>query len=275
MIQPYRKQHVFKNKKSIFRNKFFWFGILIFILFCGFVYFIYFSSFFQIKEIIVEKEDVLESPGITFVLNETVDSVKSLADENANGKFIFINTRNIFIFNSGYLEKQIAENYKQLYTIKVRKHWPDRIDITLSRKEGVALLRVGEDYHLLDKNGEIFDDANFKDKDGLPVLVKPDYFLNSGEKVFTEEELVKILEVEDRLTFLNIEVGEFLIFSKDKLIINTVEGWDIYMTLHSDIDWQITKLNAVLEEKIPAENRGDLEYIEVRFGNLAPIKYKD
>jgi len=275
MIKSYRKPHAFKNKKSIFRNKFFWFGILIFILFCGLFYFVYFSSFFQIKEIIVEKEDVLESPGVTFVSNEIIDSIKNLADENANSKFIFINTRNIFIFNSGSLEKQIAENYKQLYTTKVRKHWPNRIDITLSRKEGVALLRVGEDYLLLDKNGEIFDNANFIDKDGLLVLVKPDYFLNSEEKVFTEEELVKILKIKDSLLFLNIELSEFLIFSKDKLIINTMEGWDIYMTLQGDIDWQITKLKAVLEEKISGENRGNLEYIEVRFGNLAPLKYKD
>jgi len=30
-----------------------------------------------------------------------------------------------------------------------------------------------------------------------------------------------------------------------------------------------------LEEKIPPESRKDLEYIELRFGNLAPFKYKD
>lgn len=275
MAQSYRKPHSFKNKKNLLRNKFFWFGILIFILFCGFIYLIYFSSFFQIKEIIIKKEDILESPGITFVSDETVGSIRSLADENANGRVIFINTRSIFIFNSGYLEKQITENYKQLYIIKVRKHWPDKIDINLGRKVGVVSLKIGENYLLLDENGEIFGEANLINKDGLPILVKPDYFLSSGEKVLSAEKLIKILEVRDKLSSLNIEVSEFLIFSKDKLIISTIEGWDIYMTTQSDIDWQITKLRAVLEEKIPLERRGDLEYVEVRFGNLAPIKYKD
>ncbi|MFH1509839.1 MAG: cell division protein FtsQ/DivIB [Candidatus Nealsonbacteria bacterium] len=275
MVKSYRKPHTFKKKKSIFRNRLFWFGVLIFSLFCGAIYFVYFSSFFQIKEIIIEKEDVSESPGITFVSDETIDGIRNLANGKIDGKIVFINTRSIFIFNSGYLEKQIAENYKQLYTIKVRKHWPDKIDIALGRKEGVVSLRVGEDYYLLDENGEIFDNASYIDKDGLPILVKPDYFLNSEEKVFSKEELVKILEIKDRLVSLNVEVREFLIFSKDKLIVNTIEGWDIYITLQSDIDWQITKLNAVLEEKIPLDSRGDLEYIEVRFGNLAPIKYKD
>ncbi|MFH1582153.1 MAG: cell division protein FtsQ/DivIB [bacterium] len=275
MIQSYRKPHAFKRKKSVFRNRFFWFGLFFSILFCGVFYFFYFSSFFQIKEIIVEKEKVLESPGIASVSNETIETIRNLADENINREFLFINVKSIFVFNSGSLEKQIAEDYRQLYTVKVRKNWPDKINIFLGKKKGVALLRIGEDYLLLDENGEIFDDAKPIDKEGLPVLVRPDYFLSSEGKVILKEELARILEVKDKLTALNIEVSEFLIFSKDKLIISTIEGWDIYLTLQSDLDWQITKLNAVLEEKIPPEKRGDLEYIEVRFGNLAPIKYKD
>jgi len=57
-----------------------------------------------------------------------------------------------------------------------------------------------------------------------------------------------------------------------------IGGWEIYFNLQKDqkdIDWQLVKLRAVLEEKIPSENRKDLEYIELRFGNFAPYKYKD
>jgi hypothetical protein len=67
----------------------------------------------------------------------------------------------------------------------------------------------------------------------------------------------------------------FLLFSEDKLIIKTAEGWEIYFTLQKDSDWQIAKLNAVLEEVVTAERRGDLEYIEVRFSNRVFPKYKD
>jgi len=37
----------------------------------------------------------------------------------------------------------------------------------------------------------------------------------------------------------------------------------------------LTKLKLLLDEKIPIRKRGDLEWIELRFGNFANPKYKD
>lgn len=274
IAHSYRKPHVFKKKKSILRNKFFWLGLLIFIILLGFIYFLYFSVLFQIKEIIIEKENVIESPGIALVADETINDIRNLAEDYANSKFIFWETRSIFVFNSGSLEKQISENHPQLLTMEVRKKWPDRIKINLSKKIGVALLSIGDEIFLMDKFGDIFDNAKLTDKDELPVLISPDYYFGSGEKVVSQEELEKIIYIKDKLNSLNIFVDNFLIFSKDKLIVSTIAGWDIYFTLEGDLDWQIVKLKAVIE-KAPKERMGDLEYIEVRFGNLAPTKYKD
>ncbi len=41
---------------------------------------------------------------------------------------------------------------------------------------------------------------------------------------------------------------------------------DLNFDLKNSIDWQMTKLNLVLEKEIPPEKRGDLEYIDLRFG---------
>ena len=65
-----------------------------------------------------------------------------------------------------------------------------------------------------------------------------------------------------------------MIVSDEKLTGLTTEDWEVYFNLQKDIEWQLTKLRAVLEEKIPPEKRKDLEYIELRFGNFAPFKYK-
>lgn len=91
-----------------------------------------------------------------------------------------------------------------------------------------------------------------------------------------EEELSQILNISGKLeSNLGLSLEGFLIFSEDKLAAKMTEGWEIYFNLQKDIDWQLVKLRAVLEEKIPSENRKDLEYIELRFGNFAPYKYKD
>jgi len=63
--------------------------------------------------------------------------------------------------------------------------------------------------------------------------------------------------------------------SQDRINVQTEQGWKIYFNPQEDISWQITKLSSVLEKEIPPEDRENLEYIELRFGNLAPFKYKD
>ncbi|MFA5355181.1 MAG: FtsQ-type POTRA domain-containing protein [Candidatus Paceibacterota bacterium] len=269
----YRKPHRYKKRESVLKSKFFLFSLAGFIVLIGFIYLLCLSPFLQVEEIIVERESVEEAPGIFAVSPEIMADVKVLAENVLSKKFLFWDTKSMFFFDSGSLEKGIAEKYPELESVKVRKKWPDKIKIELARKEGVALLSTEEGFLLLDSLGEIFD--TYLPGGDLPVLVKPDYFLESKEAVVSEDDLEKILYIEKSLGSLGIEVDNFLLFSEDKLIIKTAEGWEIYFTLQKDSDWQIAKLNAVLEEVVTAERRGDLEYIEVRFSNRVFPKYKD
>jgi len=70
-------------------------------------------------------------------------------------------------------------------------------------------------------------------------------------------------------------VQELLIVSEARFEAKTLEGFQIYFNFQEDLDWQLTKLKAVLEEEISQERRKNLEYIDVRFGNFAPYKYRD
>ena len=274
MQNKYRKPHSYKIKKSFLRNRIFWLGLLATILFFTAFYFLYFSSFFQIDNIEVGREIVTVSPGIEMVSDEDVLKIKEMADRAANKKILFTETRSIILFNSREVRQDILAAILQLESVEIRKKFFDQtLNISVSRKEGVAILRVGEEFFLVDKNGEVFGGADEYDKEGLAILTKQDYFLDSGT-AFGLAELQQILMVKTKLENLGIDIKEFLVFSEDKLIVKTNDGWNAYFNVLGDIDWQVVKLNAVLDEKIPEERRGDLEYIELRFGNLAPFKYR-
>jgi hypothetical protein len=99
--------------------------------------------------------------------------------------------------------------------------------------------------------------------------------LKLGERAVTKEKISKILEIKSKLEdILKIQIKKADLISEKRLNVKTFEGWDIYFNLKKDLDWQLTKLKAVLDEKIPEEKRKDLEYVDLRFGNLAPFKYK-
>ncbi len=274
MQNRHRKPHNYIRKKSILRNGIFWLGLLAVVLLLTAFYFLYFSSFFQIKNIEVGREIVTASPGINMVSDEDVLKIKEIADQAANRKILFAETRSIFLFNSREVRQNILAAILQLESVKIeKKFFNQTLNISVSRKEGVAILRVEEEFFLVDKNGEVFGAAGDYDKGGLAILTKQDYSLDSGA-AFDSAELQQILTIKTKLENLGIDIREFLVFSKDKLIVKTSEGWETYFDIQGDIDWQVVKLNAVLDEKIPQDQRGDLEYIELRFGNLAPYKYR-
>ena len=269
MQNKYRKPHSYIRKKSILRNGIFWLGLLAVVLLSASFYFLYFSSFFQIKNIEVGREIVTASPGINMVSDEDVGKIKEMADQAANRKILFAGTRSIFLFNSREARQNILAAILELESVEIeKKFFNQTLNISVSRKEGVAVLRVGEEFFLVDKNGEVFGGADEYDKVGLAILAKQDYSLDSGA-AFDSTELQQILTVKTKLENLGISIREFLVFSEDKLIVKTSEGWEAYFNIQGDIDWQVVKLNAVLDEKFPEDKRGNLEYIELRFGNRA------
>jgi len=96
-----------------------------------------------------------------------------------------------------------------------------------------------------------------------------------GDRIIAKEQISKILEIGTKLKDnFKIPIEEILVVSDERLNVKTSEGWQIYFDPQKDLNWQLTKLSAVLKEEIPPEKRADLEYIELRFGNFAPYKLK-
>src|SRR4030042_1054498 len=100
MQNRHRKPHSYIIKKSILRNGIFWLSLLAVVFLFTAFYFLYFSSFFQIKNIEVGREIVTASPGINMVSEEDVGKIKEMADRAANRKILFAEKRSTFLFNS-------------------------------------------------------------------------------------------------------------------------------------------------------------------------------
>jgi len=96
-----------------------------------------------------------------------------------------------------------------------------------------------------------------------------------GERIIEKEILSPILEAETKLREdFKIPVKEISIASNERVNFKTSDDWEIYLNPQKDMSWQLTKLKVDLENLIPFERRKDLEYIDLRFGDLAPFKYK-
>ena len=267
-----------KRKKSIFKSSAFWISLVVVLISSGLFYFVCFSSFVQIKNIRVEKENIEVSPGVDLISDQVIQSINDLIDNEVNKKIIFYDTKSILLVNGKSIIHQITEQFPEISQVDVEKKLTQgNINFYLSRKRGVAKWCQDDNCLLIDKSGEIFSQLSDIDQELLRITKIDDQSeLIIGKFVISEEELSNILDIYTGIkqsAELNFSIKEIKIESEEKVSVIIDDGWIAYINPKGDISWQLTKLEASLKE-VPSENRDELEYVELRFNNFAPYKYR-
>jgi len=270
-MRKYRKPHRIKKKQSFFKKKYFFptfFGFLFSILI---IYLLVFSQFFQIEK-------------ITITGNEKVSkqNLLSLIENKVQKTIMFFPTKSIFLADINEIKKTALNSFPQMLELKINKSFPKNLNIVVIERFGIAVFcqdiqkdeQSTEKCFLLDQKGIVFEPAlnNIE----LLRIEKPNLKteFKLGERGLEEDLLSKILKTFSVLQSLEIQTEKFLIVSDERINILTTENWEIYFNPKKDLNWQLTKLEALLKEQVLLENRNQLDYVELRFGDLAPFKYK-
>jgi len=264
-MRIYKRPYRIKKKKSIFRNRFFWLAILIFIILLSTFYFLLFSPYFQIKEIKISGNEKVATQDLRKLIEDTIKK-----------KIIVFQTRSIFLTTPNQLQETIFRNFPPIAKVDFKKELPQTLVIRIEERKPVAIISSEKNDFLIDKEGIIFEEILGANLELIKIegsnLEKE---IKLGEKVLEKELISQILEVKSQIeNELKIPINEVLIVSEERLNFKTSEEWEIYFNPQKDISWQLTKLKVDLENLIPPEKRKDLEYIELRFGDSAPYKFR-
>ncbi len=262
-MRKYRKPHRIKKKQPFFKKKYFFptfFGFLFSILI---IYLLVFSSFFQIEKIIISGNEKTNK-------NEILKIV-----ENKIQKTIFLySTKSIFLADINEIKKTALNSFPQIDELEIKKSFPKSLNVIVIERLGLAVFcNNNENCFLLDQKAVIFEPLLQESQ--LPrIELNTEKQFQLGEQVIEEDLVLKILKIFSVLAELDIKAKKALIVSNERINILTDENWDIYFNLQKDLNWQLAKLEALLKEQVPLENRNQLDYVELRFGDLAPFKYK-
>ena len=264
MKKYFRKPYKIKRKKSIFKNRFFWLGILVLFVFTGIFYLVCFCSFFQMEKIFVSGEKKVSK-----------EKIKIKIEQGLENKILFLKTKSIFLVNLNKIREDILNNFPRLGEVEIKRVFPDVLNIVVVERLSLAKWCQEEQCFLLDNEGVIFEETPLE-TDLIKIVDKKNTVSFAlRERVIEKDYFETIFKIKNKLLDeLKIEAKEFIVFT-EHLNIKTTEGWEIYFNPKGNIDWQLTKLKAVLEEEIPLEKTKDLEHIDLRFGNFAPYKYRD
>lgn len=264
MISRHRKPHRIKRKKSILKSRFFWLTVIILIIFGAVFYLLIFSPFFQVKRIAISGEERISK-----------EEIRVLLEKKLEKKVLFFPTKSIFLINLKQIKNEIFQSFSQIADIEINREFPDALSVIVVGRLEIAIFCQNGTCFLLDKEGIIFEESEPKAELIKIIDEQKEKTPKLGEQMIERDYLEKISKIEKYLSEeLKLETKEFLVFSQ-RLNVKTDEGWEIYFDPRGDLNWQLTKLNLVLKEKIPSEKRKNLEYLELRFGDLATFRYRE
>jgi len=258
-----RKPHRYKKRKPIYRNLFLWLGIFVLLLSFSLLYFLFLADFFQVKEInVAGLQEVLQG------------RLKLLVQERAENNILSFPTRSIFLVDTGKMTEDILRKFPLISKVEISRNFPDSLNVSVAERKGLASFCGENVCFAMDEEGVVFEN----DGDTKPLIrtLISENEIHLGDKVIEKEELRQLLEINSYLEMdLGVAVKELIIASAEKLTVLTQEGWELYLNPREKIEWQLTKLKVLLNEKIPQGERERLEWIELRFGNFANPKYRE
>ena len=286
----YKKLRRIKQKKSILksvlRNRFFWIGNLSVLAIAGLLYAIFFSSFFSIENIEIQGNQKV-----------ALQNLDKFIEERIPRKIIFFELNHLLLADAGLIAQEVYDAFPEVDSVLVRKKFPDALIVTIIERKDVAIWCHEKKYNVkildsdtnkiksfqqcfaLDENGIIFEE---KEALGQVIVSTPQRSKDAalGAEVIEKDILKTILgfqrelDASDLFQKVGLRVASLTVLSENQVKAKISEGWEFYLNPSENIDWQITKAKLVLQEEVPFEKRAQLEYIDLRFGDQAYLKYR-
>lgn len=263
--------------------------ILFFVLFFYTIYFLFFSPFFKIDQIIIFKEKKeISDPKI-------LNRILKIINNSKFNKFYIFSQKNIFVFNSKKIQKILIQEFPQIEKLEIKKKFPKKIIINISQRKPKFLIcetkkeKNSQNLNLKqNKNQKCFfaDNKGFvflrpiKTEGFLLPIITTDLNIAIGKQIFDNNIINFLTTIKEKISSVvsaYLDIKEFQIL-KDNLITQDVvaktnEGWDIYFDLLGKPKEELDNLKKVLNFKIK-DMQKNLEYIDLRFGNKIFYKFK-
>ncbi len=268
----FRKSHIKPKIKGIGRKKIiqrplFWITLFILVIVILFTYLILFSSYFQLSHIKVSGYKNVDNAKIEeIVWNDSYNKFFSAG-------LINFASRSIFIVNTNQIANSIKTKYPIIKDIKIKKSLPNIIDLTLEEREPFAVFcqNSNSDCFTIDEDGVIFEKLQGVLNETMILNKAEDKEISLGSQAVLKDTINKISKIKDNLkNNFQIDIKEVAI--SNILVVKTFEDWKIYFDSNSDIDFQITKMNSLLNSEITPKERKNLQYVYLQYKDKAYYK---
>lgn len=245
------KRNYYQSKKR--GKRYFLYLVLFSFLALFSFYFLVYSSYCKINNLSIEVEDYPSLRYLSYELELEVQQFK-------NEKYLFFIPKDSLVFFPIKKIEKFLEKDERIENFEIKKRAPDTLEVKLKVFEPSALfLAFNQKNYLINKNGEKIIETNDLSY-SLPVI---EDMIGQKNNFSFLVRFIKEINKNFDFEISKIEIYHDKGIEMTKAI--TSENWDIYFDEAGDLEEQIANLFLVTKEKI--EDRQNLSYIDLRFGN--------
>ncbi|HAV11863.1 MAG TPA: hypothetical protein DCX32_04990 [Candidatus Moranbacteria bacterium] len=274
----YKKMRSVSKKEEGFRLLRSAYRILFYFLLAMFVavsfYVVIFSPFLAVEKVKIEG-------------TRKLGSVEVLAAASAvyDGRYLGIFPKdNFLLFPKRAVIKKLEDDFKRIRTVEVKKTFPSGALIRVEERESLLLwCDTSGECFIIDENGFAYHKVGLDSREVLEnnlmrVLGQDDRKVSEGEKVLDAEKVSFLMDAKDvmeKSADMRI-VGEARAKSRiaEEVTLRSLEGWDILVSTSFPLERAGNFLKLFLDKEISSEDRGKLEYVDLRVENRIYYKLK-
>lgn len=259
-----------RKRKPFYRHKLFWIGCAASIVAGVLAYVLLFSPILEVQSVTTQ--------GVNAQL---ADEVKARIESALTKELGPLKSKSLLLFSSHAAEKEILASFPRIGSIDVRKTFKRTVEVLLQERKEIAVWCGSQSVCFsMDKEGVAFvrktpGEKDFVVTDSTQASVALGQKALEGNSLSFVAAFISNMKNSPMLQEAETEFVSVSLLSDTRLHWRAKQGWDAYANPKGDFLWQFTKLEAVLEKKISPAQRGNLEYIDLRFGGQAYIKYKN
>jgi hypothetical protein len=240
------------EKKALFSRSIFIYSS-IFILLLVLAWFVWFSSYFKIKTIII-------SGSLNPEVAKEIDKFKG---------------KNILFFQIGKIEKQLASGQTSISSLEIYKGLPNELKIKVNVREPKIIWQTKDRSYFIDGNGVVFELNNStisdEEKLELPIIIdNKNVGVNLGTPIVTPDFVQYTLDLDKNFEGkIGTKIKEFRVNETTLQIeVVTEAGWRVLLDTSRDFNSQLTVLKKIFDQY-----GGDIkEYVDLRVEGRAYYK---
>lgn len=211
------------------------------------------SSFFALKEINIQGNNILNKDEILVVTNEYMRN-------------------NLFLINPVNIQQKLKKEFYLLRTVNLKKRLPNKLNIIVEERTPYLLLKIKGRLFAVDKEGFLLYETQKQRPELLPVAQIPVENLIVGKKVTAPymNNLLNIVECLDKPLLEKIDYLE--ITTENELYMIMKDSIKVRLGTWHQLNERLALLPAIL--KMVKEKKLTVLYIDLRFKDTPVVKFK-